>query len=158
LIFPTREDIVKLNRRHIERTKGLYVEPDNLKNPGSLEWVLEAIQYPLFGVEKYLTLPEKAAVLAWTIIKNHVFHDGCKRTGMSALEIFVEQNDHQLNATNDEIEDVALKVAGAEAYSFDEFAEWVRGKISPKDLDADLWHLLHTEHVRSISAPYLAVA
>jgi death-on-curing protein len=133
LKFLTREDIVKLNRRHIETTGGSYFEPDNLRNPDSLEWVLDAIQYPLFGIDQYPTLTEKAAMLAWVIIKGHVFYDGCKRTGMSALQLFLKQNDYQLNVTTDEIVEVALRIAGGyteEDYSYEEFVQWVRDKLS----------------------------
>jgi len=103
-----------------------------LLNPGSLEWVLEAIQYPLFGVARYPTLVEKAAILAWTIIDGHVFWDGNKRTGMSALETLLILNGYQLNATDDEIEKIALQIADAAAsgYSFEEFVRWLRSKIA----------------------------
>ncbi len=132
MIFPTRQDIVRLNRRHIEESGGLYLEPDNLRNSGSLEWVLEAIQYPLFGIDHYPTLAEKAAMLAWVIIRNHVFHDGCKRTGMSALDAFVRLNGFELGASDDEIVEAALQVAGGEAdttIAFEEFVQWVRDKL-----------------------------
>jgi death on curing protein len=115
VIFPTREDIIRLNRRHIEKARNFFIEPNNLRNSGSLEWVLEAIQYPLFGVDPYPTFAEKAAILAWIIIDSHVFHDGNKITGMSVLDIFIRQNYYQLNASNDEIVEVALKIAGRTA-------------------------------------------
>jgi len=132
LIFPTREDIIKLNRRHIEKAQTYYVEPDNLRNSNSLEWVLEAIQYPLFGVDNYPTLAEKAAILAWTIIDGHVFYDGNKRTGMSTLDILIRQNGYRLDASNDEFVEIALRIANKnpeQDYTFDEFTEWVRDKL-----------------------------
>jgi death-on-curing protein len=110
LRFPTREDIVRLNRRLVEETGGEFVPPDNLMNPGSLEWVLEAIQYPLFGVDQYPTLADKAALLAWIIIEGHVFHDGNKRTGMATLISFIRLNGYQLDVSPDEIVEVALRV------------------------------------------------
>jgi len=134
LIFPTRDDIIKLNRRHIETTGGEFFPPDNLLNPGSLQWVLDAIQYPLFGVECYPTLADKAAILAWAIIQGHVFYDGCKRTGMAALDIFLRLNGHRLVATNDEVVTVACRVAGDRAegrYSYEEFMGWVSNRLQP---------------------------
>jgi len=134
LRFPTREDVVRLNRRHIEETGGIFVEPDNLMKPGSLGWVLEAIQYPLFGADPYPTLAEKAAMLAWIIIRDHVFYDGCKRTGMSALEGIIEWNGCQLNATVDEVVEVALRIArgSAEDYPFEELVHWVGARLRPR--------------------------
>lgn len=133
MIFPAREDIIKLNRRHIEKSENFYVAPDNVRNPDSLEWVLEAIQYPLFDVDKYPTIAEKAALLAWIIIDGHVFYDGNKRTGMSILDIFLRQNGYRLIASNDEIVDIALRIAGKNTeknYTLDEFIQWVKGRLA----------------------------
>jgi death-on-curing protein len=131
VISPTWEDIILLNHRLIEETGGLWIGPDNLRNSGSLKWVLEAIQYPLFGFDLYPTLAEKAALLAWIIIDDHVFHDGCKRTGMAALEVFILLNGYRLGASGDEIRDVAILVAQSTqiGYTRDDFVSWVRGKI-----------------------------
>ena len=133
--FPTRENILLLNRRHLENTGGEFFEPENLLNPNSLEWVLEAIQYPLFGEVLYPTMVEQSAILAWTIIDGHIFYDGNKRTGMSALEIFLKLNGYSLNATNDEMEEVAIRIASAATsnYSYDEFVQWVREKTQLKN-------------------------
>ena len=130
MIFPTRQDIVRLNRRHILRSEGLLAGTDNLTNPGSLDWVLDAIQHPVFGVEPYPTIQDKAAMLAWEIIAAHVFADGNKRTGMSALKAFLRANGYMLEALQDEVIETALKIAdaGRSGYTRDEFIEWVRGR------------------------------
>lgn len=136
LQYPTREDIVNLNRAHLARSGGEFTPPDNLLNPGSLEWVLEAIQHPLFGTDRYPSVEEKAAALAWIIIDRHVFYDGNKRTGMSALIIFGEANGYSFQAPDDEIVEAALQIAHTDAdgshegYSFEVFVEWVRKNVS----------------------------
>jgi len=131
LIFPTRENIINLNRYHIQHTGGLYQGTENLLNPGSLEWVLEAIQYPLFGVDRYPTLVEKAALLSWTIVAGHVFHDGNKRTGISALKAFLRANGYGIVASDDELIQVALKVACGreEDYPLGDFIQWIRNRL-----------------------------
>jgi len=146
LKFPTREDIVKANLRHIQENGGDWNGPENTINPGSLEWVLEAIGYPLFDVEMYPSLAEKAAILAWTIIDSHVFLDGCKRTGMSVMEAFLISNGYGLNATGNEIKDVAIRIASRVevGYSFEEFCEWVRQRTNtdgPMFVRAVLLHM-----------------
>jgi death-on-curing protein len=139
LIFPTLENIITLNRQHIRRTGGTFFGLDNLRNRGSLEWVLEAIRYPLFGIDLYPTLAEKAALLAWIIIADHVFYDGCKRTGISALQIFVELNGFQLDATRNERRDIAVAIARGHTpgghYSREEFFHWVKSRIRPQAFD-----------------------
>ena len=129
--FPTCRQIVELNRRHLRDAGEEFFEPDNLRNRGSLEWVLDAIQYPLFDIDHYPTLAEKAAILAWTVIRGHVFIDGNKRTGMSALEALLILNGYRLDATDEEIEEVALLVADRARgdYSYREFVQWLRSRI-----------------------------
>lgn len=111
IVYPTIEDIINLNRDHIHRSKGLWVGTDNLSNRASLEWVLEAIQYPLFGKVRYESLSSKAAMLTWVIINDHVFFDACKRTAMSAMIGFIRLNGYPFNAAGEEIIDMAVNVA-----------------------------------------------
>jgi death-on-curing protein len=132
LKHPTLKDIVRINRRHLEISGEEYFEPDNLKEKGTLKWVLETIQYPLFGVDRYPGLVEKAAKLTWTIISGHLFWDGNKRTGMSTLYLFLLLNGYQLDASEDEIVEIARRIAQANLepiYSYEEFVQWVRNRI-----------------------------
>ena len=131
LIFPSRDDVIAVNRYHIESTGGFYQAPENLASPGSLEWVLSAIQYPLFGTDPYPSLVEKAAVLAWTIIADHTFFDGNKRTGVAVLKITLRVNGYDLTASDDELIEMALAVAGKRdpRCSLEEFTVWIRSKL-----------------------------
>lgn len=132
MIFPTRDIIIRHNRLVITETIGFFSPPDNLLHPASLEWVLEVIQYPLFGINRYPSLVEKAAIIAWTIITKHVFFDGNKRTGTFAMETFLNINRHQLNASTDEVVGIALRIANyrEENYGFEDFTQWVSDHIS----------------------------
>lgn len=143
---PSIEDIVGINRRHIERTGGRWTGADNLKEQGSLEWVLEAIQYPLFGVDLCPTLTEKAAQLAWTIIGGHVFWDGNKRTGMTALLLFLRLNGCRLNVTSCEIVQTALQIATAatsQDYGIADLVQWIRDRLIIEPTDQSLTHHSH---------------
>jgi death-on-curing protein len=131
LIFPTRVDIINLNLYHIQHTGGLYQGKENLLHPGKLEWVLAAIRYPLFGVMQYPSLAEKAAILTWKIIAGHIFFDGNKRTGISVLKIFVRANGFDIEASDEELMQVALNIAqrGETDYSLDDFELWLRQRF-----------------------------
>jgi death-on-curing protein len=131
LNFPSRENIININNYHIEHTGGFHQGIDNLLNPGSLEWVLDTIQYPLFGVNRYPTMVEKAALLTWIIIAEHVFYDGNKRTGISALKIFLKVNGYNIKASNDELIEISLRIAGGidGFYSLEDFTQWIRSKL-----------------------------
>ncbi len=126
MIYPNRVQIISLNYQIINSTKGLFVPPNNLINSNSLEWVLNTIQYPLYGM--YTTLEEKASLMAWTIIRDHVFNDGNKRTGMVALETFIKMNGKTLFLTDNEIKDIALYVAepNNKRTSKDDLTNWIK--------------------------------
>jgi len=132
LNFPTLEGIVELNRRHIQETGGFYVEPENLRYSAGLEWVLDAIQHLLFTIDIYPSLAEKAAILGWVIINDHVFHDGSKRTGMSALEAMVRINDLHFEVTPNEIVETAIRIASHRdtRFTLQDLVNWVRNKLA----------------------------
>jgi len=113
IILPTIEEVIEANRLLIERTGGSFTPPDNLINASSLKWALEIIQHPfVFGHNLYPSLSEKAALLCWTIINDHTFVDGNKRTGMAMMRIMILRNGCKFNFTDDEIMQMARKIAG----------------------------------------------
>jgi death on curing protein len=111
LVFLDKNDIVQLNRHLVEIYGGDYFGLDNLINPGSLEWVLEAIQHPFFNLDPYPTIAQKAAILVWIINGEYVFYDGNKRTGMFAAILFLKINGYRLDSTSAQIMEIALRVA-----------------------------------------------
>ncbi len=129
--YPRIDEIIEINHRHIARGGGDFIGFDNVRNKDSLELVLDTIQYQLFGVEHFPTIEEKAARLAWCIIREHAFFDGCKRTGMTVCILFVRMNNRKLVVTNDEIIDVAVRVTGGaeETMTLEEFTAWIRDHI-----------------------------
>lgn len=132
LKFPLFEDVVNDNYYHLTGANQEHFQQIFLKEQGKLEWVLETIQYPLFGMERYPSIADKAALLAWTIIKGHIFWDGNKRTGMSVLITFLRSNGYRLNITPQEIVEIALQVAGKDTeriFLYEEFLDWIRKKL-----------------------------
>lgn len=132
MIFPTREIIVAHNFQVIQATGGEFFPPENLINPDSLEWVLDVIQYPLFDHLRYPSFSERMAILAWTIIDDHVFFDGNKRTAMYSMITFAKMNGVEVEVTNEEIIEKAVAIAkqNESKFTFDEFSSWVAGKTN----------------------------
>lgn len=77
----------------------------------------------VFGKELYPTIFVKAAVYARTIVMNHPFIDGNKRTGMTAAAIFLEENGYQISTKEGEIEKFALEII-SQRHSLDVMASW----------------------------------
>jgi death-on-curing protein len=82
-----------------------------------------------FGGEYlYPTLVAKAAALGFSIICNHPFVDGNKRTGHAAIEVFLNMNVYEIRASVDDAEGVVLRVASGQM-SREELTGWVEDHI-----------------------------
>jgi death-on-curing protein len=113
-----------MNRRALERFGGDYTSVnDNLMIPGTLEAMLEECQGSLFGWECYPSIIDKAAMIAWRIIKGHLFRDGNKRTGLQACLVTLQTNGYDL-PINEAVRDAILSVAKGDV-SLDDFTEWL---------------------------------
>jgi death-on-curing protein len=84
------------------------------------------------GQELYPTIVEKASALGFSLIKNHPFVDGNKRTGHAAIEVFLILNGHEIKADVDEQEQVILQVA-ASKMDRDSFTAWLRTQVVGKE-------------------------
>jgi len=82
------------------------------------------------GQDLYPDLASKAAALGWSLIKNHPFIDGNKRTGHAALETLLILNGFEVESPIDEAERVVLGVA-AGTTSREEFERWIRNSVRP---------------------------
>jgi len=91
----------------------------------ALESALAQPRMTFGGTDLYPTLVEKAAALGYSLIANHPFVDGNKRTGHAAMEVFLMVNGFDIQASVDEQEQVILQVA-AGAMKREEFTEWLR--------------------------------
>ena len=87
------------------------IEPPGPRDIGLLESALSRPWTSLGGTEKYVTLSQKSAALVHSLILNHAFHNGNKRTALAALVVFLRLNEHVLNAEEDELFEFLLRVA-----------------------------------------------
>lgn len=125
----TLEEIQGLHARLIKSSGGLYSEADgNFLNRGSLAYALESCTATIFGEELYKTVFEKIAVIVKTIICNHVFRDGNKRTGTFVAMALLEINGFTLIPDIDDA-DFAIKIA-VENLSIEEIAAWIQRRVS----------------------------
>jgi death-on-curing protein len=67
------------------------------------------------GTELYPTSFHKAAALMESLVKNHPFIDGNKRTAIISAAIFLQMNGYLLKASHNELVDFAVLVAAGQA-------------------------------------------
>lgn len=103
-----------------------------VRDAGAVESAIAQPQMTFGGEDLYPTLAEKAAALAFSLVKNHAFLDANKRVGHAAMETFLVMNGHMLVADVDEQERVILAVAGS-TMEREEFTAWVRAHVVPRE-------------------------
>lgn len=93
-----------------------------------------AVQRPHSGfgdVELFRTVYEKAAALAHGITTGHPFVDGNKRTALLAAAATLRINGLDLEATEEEAEEVMLDLACGRV-SVGEFTDWLEQRAVPR--------------------------
>ena len=120
------EEVLELHRLALQQTGGL----DGVRDLGGLESAVVQPQMTFGGQNLYPCLPTKATALGFSLVCNHPFLDGNKRVGHLAMEMFLVLNGQELTAGVDEQETVIICLAAGKL-SREEFAEWVRSRMSP---------------------------
>jgi len=77
------------------------------------------------GVDLYPSDLEKAAAIAESIIINHPFVDGNKRSGFLAMLSILNESDFEMSASNNKIYDFVIKISTGEI-KFEEIVAWLK--------------------------------
>jgi death on curing protein len=91
----------------------------------------------VFGQDAYPTMLEKAVALFHSLVSNHPFHDGNKRTAVSTLYVFLLANGHYFALPNSEAYEIAKAVASYKERGltheqvFTEIREIIRDAVVP---------------------------
>ncbi len=120
----TLAEILETYQQIMQQTGGLVA----IRDFGALESALAQPYMTFDGRELYPSLVEKAAALGFSLIQNHPFADGNKRTGHAAMAMFLAINNYEISATIDEQADIVLSVAAGKM-SRQEFTAWLSDHI-----------------------------
>ena len=116
----TLVEVLELHRRIIEKSGGA----TGIRNFGLLELAIAQPRMTFGGKELYSSLIGKSAALGFSIIMNHPFIDGNKRTGHAAAETLLVLNGMKIAASVDEQERIVLSVASGQM-GREAFADWL---------------------------------
>jgi death-on-curing protein len=119
--YLTLIEILELHRQILEQSGGAL----GMRDIGLLESAIAQPRMTFDGEDLYPSLLDKAAALGFSLIMNHPFVDGNKRTGHAATETFLVLNGLEINASVDEQEGVVLAIASG-VLGREEFAEWLQ--------------------------------
>jgi death-on-curing protein len=123
--YLTAEQILFLHSRLVDETGGSH-------GVRELSLLLSAVGRPQasFGAQDlYPDVFFKAAALIDSLIRNHPFMDGNKRTGIAAAGVFLMRNGYRLCTSNAELEQLTLEVAQSNT-TIQDIAGWLRDNSS----------------------------
>ena len=122
------DQVLQIHELQIEKFGGAA----GLRDPAALELAVARPAMTFGGEDLYPDVPSKTAALMHSLVMNHAFVDGNKRVGITAAELFLRLNGYRLDASNPELEELTVTVAGGELDA-EALAIWFRQRISRED-------------------------
>ena len=97
-----------------------------VRDLGLLESAVYRPQSSFGGQDLYPDLFLKAAALIHSIVRNHPFVDGNKRTGFEAMSLFLYVNGREIKASVEESYRFVIRIAQDRSFSEENTAEWLK--------------------------------
>ena len=120
MIYLSINQIIDMHDSLIDATGGT-------KGLRSIELLESAIAAPFQtfdGEDLYPTIYQKAARLAFGVVKNHAFMDGNKRTAADAMLVFLYLNDVVIECEQKELSDLFIQTADNQK-DYDAILTWI---------------------------------
>jgi death-on-curing protein len=122
--YLTLTEVLSLHRQVVEQSGGAL----GLRDIGLLESAVNQPRMTFGEQELYPTIIDKASALCFSIVMNHPFVDGNRRTGHAAMETFLVLNKLEISASTDEQEQIMLNLASGELRR-GAFTEWLQQNV-----------------------------
>ncbi|MCU1571321.1 MAG: type toxin-antitoxin system death-on-curing family toxin [Naasia sp.] len=101
--------------------------PPGVKSMDLLESAATRPATSLGGVYKYPTVESAAAALLHSLVQNHPFHNGNKRTALVSMLVFLDRHNLRLESTQDELFKFMIRVAAHrlldDKFAYDQIAD-----------------------------------
>ncbi|HSW97296.1 MAG TPA: type II toxin-antitoxin system death-on-curing family toxin [Candidatus Saccharimonadales bacterium] len=119
IIYLTLEQILIIHEDQVDRYGGT----PGLRDLPLLESAVLRPQTTFSGKDLYETHFEKAAALMHSIMMNHAFIDGNKRTGVVAALVYLELNNIKISIEENQLVEAVLLIE-KEKWKIKEIAKW----------------------------------
>jgi death-on-curing protein len=114
-------DILELHEQSIK----LYGGSMGIRDEGLLQSAIQRPFQTFGGEDLYPTVYEKAAALGESLIENHPFVDGNKRTGALAMFTFLMEYGIEINASNTNFYNFVIAISTGEM-KFEAIVAWLK--------------------------------
>ena len=115
------QQILFIHDQAVKRTGG----PLGIRDVGILESAVYRPQTTFDGKDLYKTVFDKAASLLQSLIKNHPFIDGNKRTALASAGLFLKINGFYLINKHDEEVEFVIKTEN-QTLTLDQISKWLK--------------------------------
>jgi death-on-curing protein len=114
--YVTTADALFFHKQLIERYGGA----PGIRDVGALE---SALHRPQTGY--YDTIVHEAAALLESLVQNHPFIDGNKRTAFAVVDVFLRINGHNITADSAAVYDKFIKLLDQGAFDLEHLMPWL---------------------------------
>ncbi|MBI2621999.1 MAG: type II toxin-antitoxin system death-on-curing family toxin [Candidatus Levybacteria bacterium] len=119
--YLTVQDVLLLHELAIDKFGGSH----GLRDLGLLESAVMRPQATFSGIDLYPSIFDKAASLVHSLLMNHQFVDGNKRTAMFSMMTFLELNGYKFIADQKEVVEYALYIENSQP-EIEEISKWLK--------------------------------
>jgi death-on-curing protein len=121
MVYLTAEQVLFIHARVISETGGVH----GVRDLGLLLSAVARPQATFDGQDLYPDLFSKAAALLESLVGNHAFTDGNKRTAITSAGLFLMRNGYRLRADNQQLEAFTLQCA-QRLVSLEQMVLWLK--------------------------------
>lgn len=118
------DQAIGIHRLLVERFGGL----GGIRDKGALKSALSRPYQTFNQKELYPNIVDKAASLVESIVRNHPFIDGNKRTGYVLMRLLLMIEGKDIKASQDEKFNLIINIANG-TYEFEEIKQWISDKM-----------------------------
>jgi len=118
--YLTVGEVLEIYSRVMEQSGGGV----GIRDIGALESAVAQPRMAFNDKDLYPTIMEKASALGFSLIQDHPFIDGNKRTSHAAMETFLILNGYEISASVDEQVEIVLGVASGNI-DRNTFTDWL---------------------------------
>lgn len=122
MIYLYPHQLLYLHKRVIETSGG----SQGVRDQGLMESAVYRPQASFGGADLYPDVFAKAAALGHSILRNHPFVDGNKRTGFESMRLCLRMNGFDVVATQDAKYAFTMRIAQDHAFDEHAIAQWLR--------------------------------
>lgn len=127
--YLTKEQILAIHLATMKRHDDL--EQSGIKYYNEFEAMLKCPGTSLFGEEQFPSTIEKGCCYYHSIAKNHIFHNGNKRTALATFMTYLRLNGLDVTFTNKESEDFTVYVATDEKFKTNDCITHLVTELTP---------------------------